>query len=103
MPVFAARAAGGIVEDVDGNRLIAKSMPYKSGFGPFAPEIYRAPLSYPYRDGLIDKELATDGELAARRAIDVISKQVGAANLAAIIVEPMQGEGGCIVPAEGFL
>ena len=45
--------------------LTAKSMPYKSGFGPFAPEIYRAPLSYPYRDGLIDKELATDGELAA--------------------------------------
>ena len=32
--------------------LTAKSMPYKSGFGPFAPEIYRAPLSYPYRDGL---------------------------------------------------
>ena len=45
--------------------LTAKSMPYKSGFGPFAPEIYRAPLSYPYRDGLLDKELATDGEQAA--------------------------------------
>ena len=83
--------------------LTAKSMPYKSGFGPFAPEIYRAPLSYPYRDGLIDKELATDGELAARRAIDIISKQVGADNLAAIIIEPIQGEGGFIVPAEGFL
>ncbi|MDT5019764.1 MAG: 4-aminobutyrate aminotransferase / (S)-3-amino-2-methylpropionate transaminase / 5-aminovalerate [Mycobacterium sp.] len=83
--------------------LTAKSMPYKSGFGPFAPEIYRAPLSYPYRDGLIDKEVATDGELAAQRAIDVISKQVGAENLAAIIIEPIQGEGGFIVPAEGFL
>jgi 4-aminobutyrate aminotransferase/(S)-3-amino-2-methylpropionate transaminase len=83
--------------------LTAKSMPYKSGFGPFAPEIYRAPLSYPYRDGLIDKEMATDGEMAARRAIDVISKQVGADNLAAIIIEPIQGEGGFIVPAEGFL
>ncbi len=83
--------------------LTAKSMPYKSGFGPFAPEIYRAPLSYPFRDGLIDKELATDGELSARRAIDVISKQVGAENLAAVVIEPIQGEGGFIVPAEGFL
>ncbi|OSC37857.1 4-aminobutyrate--2-oxoglutarate transaminase [Mycobacterium decipiens] len=83
--------------------LTAKSMPYKSGFGPFAPEIYRAPLSYPYRDGLLDKELATDGELAAARAISVIDKQIGATNLAALIIEPIQGEGGFIVPAEGFL
>ncbi|SOX53391.1 4-aminobutyrate--2-oxoglutarate transaminase, partial [Mycobacterium ahvazicum] len=83
--------------------LTAKSMPYKSGFGPFAPEIYRAPMSYPYRDGLLDKELATDGELAAARAIGVLEKQIGAANLAAVIIEPIQGEGGFIVPAEGFL
>jgi 4-aminobutyrate aminotransferase / (S)-3-amino-2-methylpropionate transaminase / 5-aminovalerate transaminase len=83
--------------------LTAKSMPYKSGFGPFAPEIYRAPMSYPYRDGLLDKELATDGELAAARAISVFEKQVGAENLAAVIIEPIQGEGGFIVPAEGFL
>jgi 4-aminobutyrate aminotransferase / (S)-3-amino-2-methylpropionate transaminase / 5-aminovalerate transaminase len=83
--------------------LTAKSMPYKSGFGPFAPEIYRAPLSYPYRDGLLDKELATDGELAAARAISVFEKQVGADSLAAVIIEPIQGEGGFIVPAEGFL
>ncbi|MFV0495008.1 4-aminobutyrate--2-oxoglutarate transaminase [Mycobacterium sp.] len=83
--------------------LTAKSMPYKSGFGPFAPEIYRAPMSYPYRDGLLDKELATDGEKAAARAISVMDKQVGAKNLAAVIIEPIQGEGGFIVPAEGFL
>ncbi|ORJ57166.1 4-aminobutyrate--2-oxoglutarate transaminase [Mycobacterium simiae] len=83
--------------------LTAKSMPYKSGFGPFAPEIYRAPLSYPYRDGLLDKELATDGELAAARTLTFIEKQVGAKNLAAVIIEPIQGEGGFIVPAEGFL
>jgi 4-aminobutyrate aminotransferase/(S)-3-amino-2-methylpropionate transaminase len=83
--------------------LTAKSMPYKSGFGPFAPEIYRAPMSYPYRDGLLDKELATDGELAAARAISVFDKQIGAANLAAVLIEPIQGEGGFIVPAEGFL
>jgi 4-aminobutyrate aminotransferase/(S)-3-amino-2-methylpropionate transaminase len=83
--------------------LTAKSMPYKSGFGPFAPEIYRAPLSYPYRDGLLDKDLGTDGALAAERAITVIDKQIGAGNLAAVIIEPIQGEGGFIVPAPGFL
>ncbi|ORA80023.1 4-aminobutyrate--2-oxoglutarate transaminase [Mycobacterium malmoense] len=83
--------------------LTAKSMPYKSGFGPFAPEVYRAPLSYPYRDGLLDKELATDGDKAAARAIGVIDSQVGAANLAAVLIEPIAGEGGFIVPAEGFL
>jgi 4-aminobutyrate aminotransferase/(S)-3-amino-2-methylpropionate transaminase len=78
--------------------LTAKSMPYKHSFGPFAPEIYRAPLSYPYRD---DKSI--DGELAARRATDLIESQVGIENLAAVIIEPIQGEGGFIVPAEGFL
>lgn len=83
--------------------LTAKSKPYKSGFGPFAPEVYRAPVSYPYRDGLLDKELAADGEKAAARAIDVIESQVGADSLAAVIIEPIAGEGGFIVPAEGFL
>jgi 4-aminobutyrate aminotransferase/(S)-3-amino-2-methylpropionate transaminase len=78
--------------------LTAKSMPYKHSFGPFAPEVYRAPLSYPYRD---DKMI--DGELAARRATDLIESQVGTGNLAAVIIEPIQGEGGLIVPAEGFL
>ncbi|QLD11188.1 4-aminobutyrate--2-oxoglutarate transaminase [Microbacterium oleivorans] len=76
--------------------LTAKSMPYKSGFGPFAPEVYRAPLSYPFRDGL-------SGPDAAARAISQIEKQVGADNLAAVIIEPIQGEGGFIVPAAGFL
>ncbi|PSL37039.1 4-aminobutyrate aminotransferase/(S)-3-amino-2-methylpropionate transaminase [Labedella gwakjiensis] len=76
--------------------LTAKSMPYKSGFGPFASEIYRAPMSYPFRDGL-------SGAEAAKRAISLIEKQIGADNLAAIIIEPIQGEGGFVVPAEGFL
>ncbi|GAB5900949.1 4-aminobutyrate--2-oxoglutarate transaminase [Mycolicibacterium mageritense] len=83
--------------------LTAKVMPYKHGFGPFAPEIYRAPLSYPFRDAEFGKEMATDGELAAKRAINVIDKQIGADNLAAVIIEPIQGEGGFIVPADGFL
>jgi len=76
--------------------LTAKNMPYKHGFGPFAPEVYRAPMSYPFRDG-------GDGPAAARRAIDVIEKQVGATNLAAVVIEPIQGEGGFVVPAPGFL
>ncbi|GEM30992.1 4-aminobutyrate aminotransferase GabT [Nocardia neocaledoniensis NBRC 108232] len=76
--------------------LTAKSMPYKARFGPFAPEVYRMPTSYPYRDRLT-------GELAARRAIDQIDKQIGAESLAAIIIEPIQGEGGFITPAPGFL
>ncbi|MBB3042649.1 4-aminobutyrate--2-oxoglutarate transaminase [Nocardioides soli] len=77
--------------------MTAKSMPYKHGFGPFASEVYRAPLSYPFRDG------GLDGETAAVRAIDVIEKQVGADNLAAVVIEPIQGEGGFIEPAPGFL
>ncbi|NYD67277.1 4-aminobutyrate--2-oxoglutarate transaminase [Agromyces atrinae] len=77
--------------------LTAKNIPYKSGFGPFAPDIYRMPLSYPFRDG------GLTGADAAARAISQIEKQVGAENLAAIIIEPIQGEGGFIVPAEGFL
>lgn len=74
--------------------LTAKALPYKHGFGPFAPEVYRAPLSYPFRDGL-------DGAAAARRAIEVIEKQVGTP--AAVVIEPIQGEGGFIVTAHGFL
>jgi 4-aminobutyrate aminotransferase/(S)-3-amino-2-methylpropionate transaminase len=77
--------------------MTAKSMPYKSGFGPFAGEVYRAPMSYPFRDG------GLDGPTAARVAIDTIDKQVGAGNLAAVVIEPIQGEGGFVVPAPGFL
>lgn len=77
--------------------LTSKSQPYKSGFGPFAPEVYRAPMSYPLRDG------GLDGVTAANRAISQIQSQIGASNLAAIIIEPIQGEGGFIVPAPGFL
>ncbi len=77
--------------------LTAKNLPYKNGFGPFAAEIYRAPLSYPFRDG------GLDGVEAARRVISQVEKQIGANNLAAMIIEPIQGEGGFIVPAAGFL
>lgn len=78
--------------------LTAKSMPYKSRFGPFAPEIYRMPGSYPYRD-----EPGLTGVEAAHRAIQRIENQLGADSIAAVVYEPIQGEGGFIVPAPGFL
>ncbi len=76
--------------------LTAKNMPYRDGFGPFAPEVYRVPMSYPFHDGL-------SGAEAAAVAIKQIETQVGAKNVAAVLIEPIQGEGGFIVPAEGFL
>ena len=78
--------------------LTAKNFPYKDRFGPFAPEIYRAPMSYPLRD-----PEGMTGEEAAVRAIDQMSVQVGADNLACVLIEPIQGEGGFVVPAPGFL
>jgi 4-aminobutyrate aminotransferase/(S)-3-amino-2-methylpropionate transaminase len=78
--------------------LTAKNMPYKHGFGPFAAELYRAPMSYPYREAP-----GVDGVAAAQRAISQMEGQIGADNLAALIIEPIQGEGGFIVPADGFL
>jgi 4-aminobutyrate aminotransferase/(S)-3-amino-2-methylpropionate transaminase len=78
--------------------MTAKNMPYKHGFGPFAGEVYRAPMSYPFREPAPIK-----GAEAAERAVTMIEKQVGATNLAAIVIEPIQGEGGFVVPADGFL
>ncbi|MEA5453615.1 4-aminobutyrate--2-oxoglutarate transaminase [Sinomonas sp. JGH33] len=79
--------------------LTAKAMPYKYGFGPFASEIYRVPMSYPFRE----ENPQITGKEAAERAILMIQKQIGSDQVAAIIIEPVQGEGGFIVPAEGFL
>ncbi|MFI8929921.1 4-aminobutyrate--2-oxoglutarate transaminase [Streptomyces sp. NPDC053474] len=80
--------------------LTAKNMPYKHGFGPFAPEVYRVPVAYGYR---WPTGAENAGPEAAKQAIDMINKQVGADNVAAIIIEPVLGEGGFIEPAKGFL
>jgi 4-aminobutyrate aminotransferase/(S)-3-amino-2-methylpropionate transaminase len=80
--------------------LTAKNMPYKNGFGPFAPEIYRMPMAYPFRWPTGPEHC---GEEAAAEAIEAMDSQIGAANLACIVIEPIQGEGGFIVPGEGFL
>jgi 4-aminobutyrate aminotransferase / (S)-3-amino-2-methylpropionate transaminase / 5-aminovalerate transaminase len=78
--------------------LTAKDMPYKHGFGPFAPAVHRAPLSYPLRDGD-----TVSGRDAANRAIAHIEDTVDVSDLAAMVIEPIQGEGGFIEPAPGFL
>lgn len=78
--------------------MTAKAMPYKTGFGPFAGEVYRAPMSYPFRD-----PAGMTGQEAAARAIAVVEAQVGAAQVACVVIEPIQGEGGFIAPAPGFL
>jgi 4-aminobutyrate aminotransferase / (S)-3-amino-2-methylpropionate transaminase / 5-aminovalerate transaminase len=78
--------------------MTAKNMPYKNGFGPFAGEIYRAPVSYPFREAV-----DITGEQAADRAIELLDKQVGARNLSCVVIEPILGEGGFVVPAAGFL
>ncbi|RSN40398.1 4-aminobutyrate--2-oxoglutarate transaminase [Actinomadura sp. WAC 06369] len=80
--------------------LTAKNMPYKHGFGPYAPEVYRMPLAYPYRWPSGPENC---GPEAAAQAVDQITKQIGPENLAAVLVEPIQGEGGFIEPAPGFL
>ncbi|MEY3770345.1 MAG: hypothetical protein RL390_1209, partial [Actinomycetota bacterium] len=76
--------------------MTAKNMPYKEGFGPFTPEVYRMPMAYPFRhEGNIDHALD--------EVIHKIEKEIGGKNLAAIVIEPIQGEGGFIVPPKGFL
>ena len=80
--------------------MTAKNMPYKQGFGPFAGEVYRAPMAYPFRWPGGPARCADD-------ALDVVTSlihtQVGEDNVAAVVIEPIQGEGGFIVPPDGFL
>ena len=80
--------------------LTAKVMPYKQGFGPFAPEIYRLPMAYPYRWPSGPERCA---EEALAYAVEEMHKHIGEGNIAAVILEPIQGEGGFIVPAPGFV
>jgi 4-aminobutyrate aminotransferase/(S)-3-amino-2-methylpropionate transaminase len=80
--------------------LTAKNMPYKEGFGPFANEIYRMPMPYAYR---WVGDVATMSADALADVTHKIEKEIGAKNVAAIIIEPIQGEGGFIVPPKGFL
>ena len=79
--------------------LTSRPHPYKEAFGPFAPEVYRVPFDYPYR--------ASDPARSAEDALAGLERafatQVAAASVAAVILEPIQGEGGFIVPDSRFL
>ncbi len=85
-----------------GMSLTSKAMPYKAGFGPLAPEVYRAPYSYPYRCP-VGAPASECGPACAEAAMKMMDKQIGADRIAALVVEPVLGEGGVVVPGEGFL
>jgi 4-aminobutyrate aminotransferase/(S)-3-amino-2-methylpropionate transaminase len=103
----AATGRGGVIAfdgGFHGRTLLTMSMtsryrPYKSGFGPFAPEVYRLPYPYPYRDPA--------GEDAGRAALERIrhlfATQIDPASIACAVIEPQQGEGGFVVPTPEFL
>lgn len=85
-----------------GMTLTAKEMPYKRGMGPFAPETYRLPFAYCYRCPL-GLEHPSCGIACADYAADVIDSQIGAGNVACMVIEPVQGEGGFVVAPDDFL
>ena len=80
--------------------MTAKNMPYKHRFGPFASELYRVPMAYPYRWPGGPQHCSDE---AFNYIVDQIHAQIGEENTAAVIIEPIQGEGGFIVPPAGFL
>jgi 4-aminobutyrate aminotransferase / (S)-3-amino-2-methylpropionate transaminase / 5-aminovalerate transaminase len=80
--------------------LTAKNMPYKNRFGPFANEIYRVPMAYPFRWPTGPQNCAAE---AFEQFVSQVHAQVGEDNTAAVLLEPIQGEGGFIVPAPGFM
>ncbi len=85
-----------------GMTLTSKTNPYKAGFGPFAPEVYRLPYAYPYRAGQQRSETEY-GALCAASLENAFRRDVAAESVAAVIVEPVLGEGGFVVPPRAFL
>jgi 4-aminobutyrate aminotransferase/(S)-3-amino-2-methylpropionate transaminase len=82
--------------------LTAKAMPYKATFGPLAPEIYRLPYSYPYRCA-VGASPSECGPACAEAAITAMDRQIGGERIAALLIEPVLGEGGVVIPGDGFL
>jgi 4-aminobutyrate aminotransferase/(S)-3-amino-2-methylpropionate transaminase len=83
--------------------MTAKVFPYKQGFGPSAPEVYRLPFAYPYRCPTGGSTPQDCADRCAAYCIDEMDKHIGPENIACLVVEPVQGEGGFVVPAPGFL
>ena len=82
--------------------LTSKVHPYKAGFGPFAPEIYRAPYGYCYRCSY-NLAYPACGLHCVDVLEDVFRRYVEAKQVAAVIVEPILGEGGFVVPPRDWL
>ena len=85
-----------------GLSLTSKTHPYKEGFGPFLPEVYRIPYGVPANTRISSRGPMTRSEVA--ELLDQTFRRVVAAeSVAAIVVEPVLGEGGFVVPPDGFL
>lgn len=84
-----------------GMTLTAKEMPYKRGFGPYAPEVYRVPFPYEYRPPFGTSETVADA--CAEHVADVIDSEIGPERVACIVIEPVQGEGGFVVTPKSFM
>jgi 4-aminobutyrate aminotransferase/(S)-3-amino-2-methylpropionate transaminase len=75
--------------------LTSKTRPYKAGLGPFAPEVYRVPFAQDYR--------GPDTKTALAALERLFTTQVASESVAAIVIEPVQGEGGFVVAPREFL
>jgi 4-aminobutyrate aminotransferase/(S)-3-amino-2-methylpropionate transaminase len=84
-----------------GMTLTSKVRPYKAGFGPFAPEVYRIPYAYCYRCN--EPARYPECEVRCARALeDAFRHTVDAASVAAVLVEPVLGEGGFVSPPTAY-
>ena len=85
-----------------GLSLTSKTHPYKEGFGPFLSDVYRIPFGVPANERLSNRGPVTEGQVA--EMLDQTFRRVVAAeSIAAVVVEPVLGEGGFVVPPAGFL
>jgi 4-aminobutyrate aminotransferase/(S)-3-amino-2-methylpropionate transaminase len=85
-----------------GLSLTSKTHPYKEGFGPFLPDVYRIPFGVPANARLSNRGPMTKGQV--NELLDQTFRRVVSAEaVAAIVVEPVLGEGGFVVPPAGFL